>query len=481
MNSIMVSESAAHDEGAVYDRLSASLQALAPEEAIRRIKEFLATFPSFALAHNDLGVLYHQAGNPTLALAHYEKAARLQPDNTLFRKNLADFYAVELGWIEDAVDIYLEVVRRNPRDTEALIALGQLGAALSGARTLEAPRADQRIELPATPATAVTAASPPVPQKSADQLYQESQQLAAAQQLAEARRLMEQAIEQKPDQALFKNDLAVICYQLGDVAAAQRYYEEAVALAPNNAVFARNLADLYFTELNRADDAIHIYLNLHRTSPRDVETLTNLGHISAAVGRPDEARTFYRRVLEIEPWNKEAREALANLQQSPQQQLLKPETSTSQPAKNPEQLVAEARICMEQGQAEEARRLLEQAIALNPRLAVAHNDLGVAAYSLGDIAAAQVAYEQAVKLEPGNLNFTMNLADLYFVAAGRPDDAIHIYLDLFKRFPRNIEVLTALGRICQTVGRPDEAKSFYRRSLEIEPWNKEVREALRTL
>ena len=109
MTTSMLMQSSAHDERAVYDRLSATVQGLAPEEGIRRTKEFLVTFPSFALAHNDLGVLYHQYGNPTLALAHHEKAARLQPENTLFRKNLADFYAVELGWLEEAVDIYLEV------------------------------------------------------------------------------------------------------------------------------------------------------------------------------------------------------------------------------------------------------------------------------------------------------------------------------------------------------------------------------------
>lgn len=480
---MMLQESTSHDEGAVYDRLSASLQGLPTEEAIRRVKEFLATFPSFALAHNDLGVLYHQAGNPTLALAHHEKASRLQPDNILFRKNLADFYAVELGWIEDAVDIYLEVVRRNPRDTEALIALGQLGAALAGNRTLPAPAARPQLEvMPAmSPAPPATPYQPPAPPVMSDQeLYQQVQEALRSNDAAEAADLLRRLTERDPDNAQYHNDLGVVRYQSGDIPGAKVCYEQAVALAPDNALYVRNLADLYFVELNQADDAIRLYLELHRKNPRDVETLTSLGHISAAVARPDEAKIFYRRALEIEPWNKEAREALANLQQSPQLQTLKPETSTPQPAKNPEQLVAEARVLMEQGQADGARRLLEQAIALNPRLAVAHNDLGVAAYRLGDLGAAQVAYEQAVKLEPDNLNFTMNLADLYFVAAGRPDDAIHMYLDLFRQFPRNIEVLTALGSICQAVGRPDEAKTFYRRVLEIEPWNESIRTLLKS-
>lgn len=475
MTNVMVRENQVHDEGAVYDRLTASLQGLSPEESIKRIKEFLFTFPSFALAHNDLGVLYHQSGNPTLALAHYEKAARLQPDNTLLKKNLADFYAVELEWLEEAVDIYLEVLKRNPRDTEALIALGHLGAALAGSRTLEAPRTHQQIDLFTQPVHSVV--PPAVPHKTVDELYQEAQLLAGEQQFAEARVYMEQAIATKSDNALFQNDLAVICYQLGDLATAQQHYEEAVALAPDNALFARNLADLYFTELNRADDAIHIYLDLHRRSPRDIETLINLGHICTAVGRGEEAKSFYRRALEVEPWNSEARQALSSQVQQPPPVQLQP---AAKPKQTAEEMVAEARQLVEQGRSDEARDLLEHALASHPHNAVVHNDLGVISYNLGDTVGAQVAYEQAVKLAPDNMNFKKNLADLYFVAAGRPDDAIYLYLEMFRQNPRDLELLTALGQICQTVGRPDEAKTFYRRALEIEPWNREVREALQS-
>lgn len=466
MTSAMLMETTVHDDGAVYDRLSASLQGQPPEEAVRRIREFLATFPSFALAHNDLGVLYHQTGNSTLALAYHEKAARLQPENTLFKKNLADFYAVELGWLEEAVDIYLEVVKRNPRDTEALIALGQLGAALAGSRTLGASPERVQLESHAAPPESVVAL------QNDQELYQKAQDQIAEGHLAESAAILEELINRQPFKALYCNDLGVVRYKSGDFASSLACYEKAVQLEPGNTLYARNLADLYFAEMNRADDAIRIYLDLHRENPRDVETLTSLGHICGAVGRPAEAKTFYRRVLELEPWNKEARQALELQQEA----LIS--TPSPHPARSTEQLVGEARELMQQGQAAEARKLLEQAIELNPRSAMAHNDLGVVAYSLGDVAVAQAAYDQAIRLEPGNLNFVMNLADLYFVAADRPDDAIQMYLELFRQYPRNIEVLTALGRICQAVGRPDEARTFYRRVLEIEPWNREVREAL---
>ena len=475
MTSLLVPDMQGHDEGAAYDRLAATLQGLPTDDAIRKVKEFLVTFPSFALAHNDLGVLYHRSGNPTLALAHYEKASRLQPDNTLLRKNLADFYAVELGWVEDAIDIYLEVVKRNPRDTEALIALGRLGAALAGSRTLEKPQPQPQLETAVTPTAPVvppTAPLPPVtPPKTDQELYQDAQTLAAQGAFYEAAARLQELIARQPSNALYHNDLGVVSSSVEDMVTAQRHYEQAVALEPANPVFVRNLADFYFVKQQRVDDAIHLYLGLYRKAPRDVETLINLGHICAAVARGEEARAFYKRALDIEPWNTEAREGLKSQTQSAPAPIVQKQPSA-------DELVAEARLLVDRGQLMEARNLLQRARDIDPRSAVACNDLGVVAYKLGDISAAQAAYEQAANLDPANQNFRKNLADLYFVAAGRQDDAIRIYLELFKNNPRDVEILSALGTICQKVGRPDEAKSFYRRALEVEPWNREVREAL---
>jgi Flp pilus assembly protein TadD len=152
-----------------------------------------------------------------------------------------------------------------------------------------------------------------------------------------------------------------------------------------------------------------------------------------------------------------------------------------QPVRSADELAAEARRLVDVGQLAEAQDLLKQALTRDPQHAVAYNDLGVVAYQLGDLSGAQTAYEQAVRLQPANQNFRKNLADLYFVAAGRPDDAIQIYLELFRQNPRDIEILSSLGRICQAVGRPEEARTFYRRALDVEPWNRDVREALQVL
>jgi Flp pilus assembly protein TadD len=136
---------------------------------------------------------------------------------------------------------------------------------------------------------------------------------------------------------------------------------------------------------------------------------------------------------------------------------------------------------VQQERLSEAHSLLEELAHASGGNALFHNDLGVLRYRLGDIKGAQHAYERAVELQPANSSFRKNLADLYFAELGKVDDAIRIYLDLLRTQPRDLETLTGLGQICSSVGRPEEAKSFYRRALEIEPWNAEVRGALQAL
>jgi cytochrome c-type biogenesis protein CcmH/NrfG len=48
--------------------------------------------------------------------------------------------------------------------------------------------------------------------------------------------------------------------------------------------------------------------------PEDVETLLITGHICVSLQKFDDAKVFYNRVLEIEPWNTDARQNLETLE-----------------------------------------------------------------------------------------------------------------------------------------------------------------------
>lgn len=102
-------------------------------KSIFALERILKEYPDYALAHNDIAVLYSNKGAKEKALIHFEKAVALNPDNIIFRKNLADFYYVKQGRIKEALEIYLKILSDNPADIdkESLLVLGQMSVSLN--------------------------------------------------------------------------------------------------------------------------------------------------------------------------------------------------------------------------------------------------------------------------------------------------------------------------------------------------------------
>ena len=102
-----------------------------PEKAISQYEKLLETHPERAILYGDLGVLHHSRQDKERAGLCYERAVSLQPENVTFRKNLAGFYFSELGRADDAIQIYLDLLKARPNDVETLLILGNI-CALAG-------------------------------------------------------------------------------------------------------------------------------------------------------------------------------------------------------------------------------------------------------------------------------------------------------------------------------------------------------------
>jgi Flp pilus assembly protein TadD len=66
-------------------------------------------------------------------------------------------------------------------------------------------------------------------------------------------------------------------------------------------------------ESGRVEDALAVYKGVLDVDAGDVEALMSMGLICEAIERPEDARHFYNRVLETEPWNVDARQQLEKL------------------------------------------------------------------------------------------------------------------------------------------------------------------------
>ena len=116
--------------GSSYERSQQLVQEGKLLEAIAMLETLVKDQPDLALAYNDLGVLYYQTDQKDKSLKSYENAVRLEPNQLTFQKNLADFYFVELGRVEDALKLYFNVLAEAPTDIETLMATGYICKAL---------------------------------------------------------------------------------------------------------------------------------------------------------------------------------------------------------------------------------------------------------------------------------------------------------------------------------------------------------------
>jgi tetratricopeptide (TPR) repeat protein len=288
-------------------------------DAVSAIETLLDSHPDFAQAHNDLGVLSYQQGDKDKALNCYEAAARLEPGNNTFQKNLADFYYVEQGRVEDAMQLYVNVLANDPEDAETLLILGHICVALHKFEDAETfynrllavepwnAEARENLEkLAMRHGPAAVAASP-------EEEYQKIQEQIQSGN-GDAVKPLENLLAAHPQFALAHNDLGVLYYNQGDKENALNHYEQAARLEPHNLNFQKNLADFYFVESGRIEDALAIYNKVLEADFGDVEALMSVGLICEALERPEDARHFYNRVLENEPWNEDARDARQQLE-----------------------------------------------------------------------------------------------------------------------------------------------------------------------
>jgi tetratricopeptide (TPR) repeat protein len=464
---------------AIYRKIQTEMGNKKPEEVIGELEMLASSYPQFALAHNDLGVLHYYTGNKETAQQFYEKAVHLDPENMVFQKNLADFYYVELGRVEDALQIYLKTLETNPADIETLLITGHICVSLH--RFKDARVFYHRV-LEQEPANAVAHQNleklnqmnpAPSEQMTPEEMYAKILPLLNNGDPHKAIASLEKLLVQFPDFATAHNDMGVLYYHTDDPQKAQDHYERAVELMPDNINFQKNLADFYCIERGRIEDALKIYVRILQLDPQDVETLMATGQICKALERFDDARDFFNRVLQIEPGHAEAREQIKEMQSQMSETALNSESAEDAYRRLQEKL---NRLIPQ-----EAIEELEKLIEFYPNFAVGHNDLGALHYNTGNKEKALHHYEQAARLQPENMTLQKHLADFLFVESGKMEEALQIYVNILTKHPDDLETLLIAGHICVALKRFEEAKEFYHRVLAIEPDHEDAGKNLQAL
>lgn len=462
----------------MYEDMQPVLKAGRPEDALQALRNTVRSFPDLARAHNDLGMLYYQTGDKSKALGHLERAAVIAPGNPVFLKSLADYYHVEMGRAEDAVKLYSKIVELKPNEVAILLTTANLLVSLKRFEeaathyrkvlNIEPWNTEANDTLQKLQKIRIGANSKSIPEErhaGAQMPIYQGNPAAARLQVGKTG-----GIPHHPELARAHNDgaahydLGVLAYQTGEKDKALHHYEEAVRLQPDNYTFQKDLGDFYWMEQSRTEDALRIYVRILETRPKDIATLMALARVCGSLSRREDARAFYMRVLEIAPWNTDAQKGMAELQRG--SQCISPAA-----AQSPQDLYDEATRLISAGDTASGGDHLLQLLTLYPKFAPAHNDLGVLAYQAGKKQEALEHYQKAVQLEPSDMTFQKNLADCYWVGFSRHEDALKIYVDILTASPKDLETLLATGKLCHSLRRSNDARVFFERMLEIEPWN----------
>jgi len=287
-----------------------------------------------------------------------------------------------------------------------------------------------------------------------------------------ARNKLLQLADEHENNAAVHFDLGNLYFADGQMDNALKHYEKSSQLTPDNPVYLKSYADLVYSEKNDIDTALACYEKILALCPEDVQALMMAGHLCVSLKRFDGALAYYERVLDVEPYNREAQQFIDRV---------KAFVGAIDKWQGPEKAYKYCQQLVQDGRIDEAIKLLEKVVEQYPDFAIGHNDLGVLYYRLEKKERSLRCYERAVSIDPLNANIKKNLADFYLVEQGRMEEALKIYLSVLEDNPEDIDVLLVAGHTCSAMNRKNSARTFYERVLDIEPWNFDASDCLEKL
>lgn len=241
------------------------------------------------------------------------------------------------------------------------------------------------------------------------------------------------------------NLLGIRSYQKNDLQNALHFLNRANHLAPNSAQTLSNLG-LVHHALNDFQTALECFNQSIARDPNIPESHNNRGNTLKALSRNQEAISAYQAALALRPSYSEA-------------------------------LNNQGIVVLESDNYQEAISLFEKAIQANPNFAVAFNSLGNALTQLENYEGAFQCFERALQIHPGYLDACLNFGNS-LKKAKQYSAAIDCYQHALKINSEHAKTFYLLGEIYYDIGDCDLAKTYYAKSLELEPSNLEAQYAL---
>ena len=228
---------------------------------------------------NQLGDLYLQQGNPSLAIVQYHKAVEADPSLFRIHYKIGEMF-VKKGLPHDALEHFQAVLKQDERDVLSLEGLGEAYFRMGREKDAEA-NFHKALEVnPDRWQTRNLLGTLLDRQKRHD----------------EAIAQYEQALRVKPDEASLHNNIGLAYYLLGRYDDAVRSFQQALRTGSSQQKIHNNLG-LALAKLNRYQDALDSF----RSGGTDAEAYNNLGVYYLSNDKAGPALACFEKAIEVSP------------------------------------------------------------------------------------------------------------------------------------------------------------------------------------
>lgn len=296
-------------------------------------------------------------------------------------------------------------------------------------------------------------------------------------QLGEYERAMAQlqrAAEDSPNDSTIHLGISGTFIAQGKFAEAEEELHKAIEIEPESGNARIALGQLAMVRGQR-EKALELYRKAIELDPGScgAEAYNSIGRVHLFSGELDEARDAFRNAIEIEAFNGDARDGLANilmLEGRVDEAVLELQITLKYDPNQHHALATLASIVSQEGDQEQALELGERALKVSPKYAVAHNNVGLIYRRQGELDQAEEHYLKAIEFDPTLDAAHVNLAQLY-MRQDKKDEALeHFKLAVSANpYHPNAIALVNLGVDHFNRGEVKQALGLYRLALRSNP------------
>ena len=294
-----------------------------------------------------------------------------------------------------------------------------------------------------------------------------------ARQTEKAEQVCQAVLKDDPNDINFLALLGMISTLLGKIDLAIELLSHAIRLAPE---FTRAHMDLSraYVAADRLDDAIgHLKIVLQR-EPQNEEAYQALASTLYRAGRGKEADEVMESLFEVNPHKGKLALAGELFQQGSYKKAEKLAREVLR--EDPESIDASrmlAKLALQANLYEEAERILKEIINKAPALHEAYLEITRALREQDKFDEAVEYAKQAIKLKPDHFQSYMILASL-LAAGARTLEAIDAYRACLELRKNNPNVYLGYGHVLKTAGRIDEGIQAYKNAIDVKHDNGEA-------